>query len=138
MFAFEVDGYGSAIMMDDANMPSLLGLPMMGFLAKNDPVYQSTRKMILDRSSNPYFLEGKGFSGIGGPHVGPMHAWPMSRLVQILTSDDDEEITTAFKAVRDVSKLGLVNEAINVQRPNDYTSKKVPLLWYVLFSLTND
>ena len=123
VFAFEVDGYGSAIVMDDANMPSLLGLPMMGFVDRNDEVYQNTRKMILDRAGNPYFLEGKGFSGIGGPHVGPVYAWPMSRLVEVMTSDDDKEITAALEAVRNVSKMGLVNEAVNVQRPTDYTSK---------------
>lgn len=123
VFAFEVDGYGSSIIMDDANMPSLLGLPMMGFVDKKDEVYRNTRKMILEQAGNPYYLEGKGFSGIGGPHVGPMHAWPMSRLVQIMTSDNDTEIEQSLKAVRDVSKMGLINEGVNVQRPSDYTSK---------------
>ena len=123
VFAFEVDGYGSSIIMDDANMPSLLGLPMMGFLDREDQIYQNTRKMILDRAGNPYFLEGRGFSGIGGPHVGPVYAWPMSRLVQSLTSDDDDEILQALNDVRNVSRMGLINEAVNVQRPADYTSR---------------
>ncbi|KAG8527469.1 uncharacterized protein KY384_007621 [Bacidia gigantensis] len=123
VFAFEVDGYGSSIIMDDANMPSLLALPALGFLDRNDEIYQNTRKMILERHGNPYFLEGKGFSGIGGPHVGPVHAWPLSRLVEVMTSDNDTEITASLEAVRDVSRLGLVNEAVNVQRPTDYTSK---------------
>ena len=123
VFAFEVDGYGSSVLMDDANMPSLLGLPMMGFLDKEDKTYQNTRRMILEREGNPYFLEGKGFSGIGGPHVGPVYAWPLSRLVQIMTSDEDEEIKSALEAVRNVSRMGLVNEAINVLRPIDSTSE---------------
>ena len=126
VFAFEVDGYGSSIIMDDANMPSLLALPAMGFVDRGDKTYQSTRRMILERQGNPYYLEGKGFSGIGGPHVGPQHAWPMSRLVQVMTSDDDAEIKTALEAVRDVSRMGLVNEAINVVRPTDYTSENSP------------
>ena len=66
IFAFEVDGYGSHIIMDDANVPSLLALPILGFVELNDPVYQSTRKMILEQSGNPYYLQGKGFKGVGG------------------------------------------------------------------------
>lgn len=66
VFAYEVDGYGSSLLMDDANYPSLLALPLMGFVPADDPVYQNTRKMLLDRASNPYYLEGKEFQGIGG------------------------------------------------------------------------
>lgn len=66
VFAYEVDGYGSSILMDDANYPSLLALPLMGFVPADDPVYQNTRKMLLNRASNPYYLEGKEFQGIGG------------------------------------------------------------------------
>lgn len=66
VFAYEVDGYGSSILMDDANYPSLLALPLMGFCEVNDPVYQNTRKMLLDKASNPYYLTGRDFKGIGG------------------------------------------------------------------------
>ncbi|KAL8692723.1 MAG: hypothetical protein Q9218_002312 [Villophora microphyllina] len=100
VFAFEVDGYGSSIIMDDANLPSLLALPAMGFLDRSDKVYQNTRKMILEQAGNPYYLEGRSFAGIGGPHIGLQHAWPMSRLVQAMTSDDDDEITSSLEAVK--------------------------------------
>jgi meiotically up-regulated gene 157 (Mug157) protein len=66
VFAYEVDGYGSQILMDDANVPSLLALPIMGFVDKSDQVYQNTRKMLLRKDSNPYYLEGRAFHGIGG------------------------------------------------------------------------
>lgn len=68
VYAFEVDGYGSRILMDDANIPSLLSLPYLGFLDKSDKVYQNTRQMITEKSGNPYYLEGPAFHGIGGPH----------------------------------------------------------------------
>jgi len=68
VFAYEVDGYGSAILMDDANVPSLLALPLLGFVGSSDQTYKNTRKMILERQGNPYYLEGRAFSGIGGPH----------------------------------------------------------------------
>jgi meiotically up-regulated gene 157 (Mug157) protein len=66
VFAYEVDGYGSHIMMDDANIPSLLALPLLGFVSISDMTYQNTRKMILGKIGNPYYLQGKGFKGIGG------------------------------------------------------------------------
>lgn len=68
VYAYEVDGYGSRTMMDDANVPSLLSLPYLGYLDASDAVYQNTRKMITDKSGNPYYLEGSDFHGIGGPH----------------------------------------------------------------------
>lgn len=121
VFAYEVDGYGSSILMDDANLPSLLALPLMGFVDASNPVYQNTRKMILAKAGNPYYLQGKDFSGIGGPHIGLSNAWPMSRLVQAMTSDDDEEIMDALLAVRNVSHLGLVHESVNVDMSRAYT-----------------
>lgn len=114
VFAYEVDGYGSHIMMDDANVPSLLALPLLGFVEKNNVVYQNTRKMLLEKQGNPYYLTGQEFHGIGGPHVGLRHAWPMSLLVQAMTSDDDNEILNCLTMVLDSSPLGLIHEAINV------------------------
>ena len=121
VFAFEVDGYGSSILMDDANLPSLLAVPLLGFVERDNKVYQNTRKMILEKAGNPYALEGRAFSGIGGPHVGLQHAWPMSRLVQAMTSNNDGEIKQVLEDVRDTSRLGLVHESVNVNRVTDYT-----------------
>jgi meiotically up-regulated gene 157 (Mug157) protein len=71
VFAYEVDGYGSAILMDDANYPSLLALPLMGFCEVDDPIYENTRKMLLDKRGNPYYLTGMEFQGIGGKNKTP-------------------------------------------------------------------
>ena len=35
--AYEVDGFGNALFMDDANVPSLLSLPYLGWCSLNDP-----------------------------------------------------------------------------------------------------
>jgi hypothetical protein len=123
VFAFEVDGYGSRLLMDDANVPSLLALPLLGFADADDPVYRATRKMLLDPAGNPYYLKGNNFRGIGGPHIGLQHAWPMALLVQAMTSDDDDEIMRCVGAVKNVSALGLINESVNVMYPYDTTSK---------------
>ncbi|OAL04161.1 hypothetical protein IQ06DRAFT_215680 [Phaeosphaeriaceae sp. SRC1lsM3a] len=121
VFAFEVDGYGSHILMDDANLPSLLALPLLGFVESSDKIYQNTRKMILEKTGNPYYLTGDEFSGIGGPHVGVTSAWPMSVLVQAMTSDDDAEIMKCLNAVKNVSPNGLIHESVNVDFSKTYT-----------------
>lgn len=125
VFAYEIDGYGSQLLMDDANLPSLLSLPLLGFCKREDEVYQNTRKMILNRLGNPYFLQGEEFEGIGGPHIGLQNAWPMSLLVQTMTSDSDKEIKHLLGMVKNVSMLGLIHESIFVSSPGgrDYTSK---------------
>jgi len=110
--AYEIDGYGGRIFMDDANVPSLLSLPLLGFVHRRDPIYVATRRMVLSRYGNPYFLEGSQFKGIGGPHIGTMHAWPMSLMVQIMTSDDDEEILETLELLkRAAGPLGLMHES---------------------------
>lgn len=121
VFAFEVDGYGSHILMDDANLPSLLSLPLLGFTTADNPVYQNTRRMILSKHGNPYFLTGSAFRGIGGPHVGLTSAWPMSVLVQAMTSNDDAEIKTCLASVKNVSMRGVVHESVNVDEGDLYS-----------------
>ncbi|KAM3555461.1 hypothetical protein MY1884_005582 [Beauveria asiatica] len=121
IFAYEVDGFGSSIIMDDANYPSLLALPLMGFVNVKDPVYQNTRKMLLSKKGNPYYLTGKKFKGIGGPHIGLKNAWPMSLLVQAQTSDDDDEIMECVSMVLDASPKGLVHESVDVNYIAQYT-----------------
>ncbi|KAI9893157.1 MAG: hypothetical protein M1814_000705 [Vezdaea aestivalis] len=123
VFAYEIDGYGSRVIMDDANLPSLLALPLHGFVNATDRVYLNTRKMLLQQRGNPYYLEGKSISGVGGPHIGLQYVWPMSLLVQAMTSQNDTEIMEMLNLVVNSSRLGLVHESIYVNRVTAYTSK---------------
>jgi meiotically up-regulated gene 157 (Mug157) protein len=68
-FLYEVDGFGNGVFMDDANVPSLISLPLLGFIDQNDPIYLNTRKKVLS-NDNPFYFSGKAASGVGGPHVG--------------------------------------------------------------------
>ncbi|KAI5804587.1 hypothetical protein EDC01DRAFT_716088 [Geopyxis carbonaria] len=122
VFAYEVDGYGSNIFMDDANLPSLLALPLLGFIDAKDELYINTRKMVLSRKTNPYYLVGSQFEGIGGPHIGITHAWPLSLLVECMTTDDDAIIKKNLATVlRASAELGLIHESVNVDKVTDYT-----------------
>jgi meiotically up-regulated gene 157 (Mug157) protein len=64
IFAYETNGYGGQYLMDDANVPSLVSLPYLGFLPRNDARYQKTKAAMFSRA-NPYFAVGDKFQGIG-------------------------------------------------------------------------
>ncbi|KAF1963740.1 hypothetical protein CC80DRAFT_397003 [Byssothecium circinans] len=115
IYAYEIDGYGSAILMDDPNIPSLLSAPFLGYLPRTDPVYLNTRRKILSRD-NPYYAWGPVLSGPGSPHTLPGKPWPMANLVAILTSDDDDEIIRHLGwVVGSTGGLGVVHESVSAQ-----------------------
>jgi meiotically up-regulated gene 157 (Mug157) protein len=96
IYAYEVNGFGSHNLMDDANVPSLLSLPYLGAVSKSDPVYLRTRDYVLS-GSNPFFFKGKAGEGIGGPHAGIDMIWPLSISMRGLTSLDNKEIQKCLK-----------------------------------------
>ncbi|PQV63518.1 hypothetical protein B1R32_11179 [Abditibacterium utsteinense] len=113
IYAFEVDGYGSAILMDDANIPSLLSLPYLGAIDAKDPIYRNTRRFLLS-DDNPFFFRGKVAEGIGGPHVGMDMIWPMSLITRALTSDNDVEIVRCLQMLkRSHAGTGFMHEAFH-------------------------
>ena len=91
IYAYEVDGFGSRFLMDDANVPSLLAMSYLGDVAADDPIYQNTRRFVWSEG-NPYFFRGAAGEGIGGPHIMSEMIWPMSIMMKAFTSDDDNEI----------------------------------------------
>ena len=91
VWAYEVDGYGNQVFMDDANIPGLLSMPYYGFAQSDDPLYVSTRAALLS-SVNPYWISGSAGAAIGGPHNGRPWVWPMSMSTRAWTSDDPAEI----------------------------------------------
>ena len=99
MYAYEVDGYGGQTLMDDANVPSLLSLPYLGYTSRSDPLYVATRRVLLS-ANNPYYFNGTAGSGIGGPHVGLNSIWPMSVIMQAMTSSNDSEIRSCLETLK--------------------------------------
>jgi uncharacterized protein len=121
IFAFEVDGYGNQLFMDDANVPSLLSLPYLGAVAPTDPTYLNTRKMILS-SDNPYYFRGTSAEGVGGPHVGINMIWPLAIIMRALTASDDREIIECLKTLRRThAGTGFMHESFDKDDPSKFT-----------------
>ncbi len=121
VYAFEVDGYGNATFMDDANVPSLLALPYINSVDLKDPIYQNTRKLVWS-DDNPYFFNGKAAEGIGGPHIGYDMIWPMSIIMRAMTSTSDKEIAWCVKTLRNSdAETGFMHESFHKDDPKNFT-----------------
>ena len=121
IYAFEVDGFGNHLLMDDANVPSLLAMPYLGDVDINDPIYQNTRRFVWS-DSNPYFFKGTAGEGIGGPHVAYDMVWPMSIMMKAFTSQDDDEIKDCVRMLMTTDAgTGFMHESFHKDNPKNFT-----------------
>jgi hypothetical protein len=123
VYAYEVDGFGSFNLMDDANVPSLLSMPYLGTVKNTDPIYINTRKLVLSES-NPFFFKGTAGEGIGGPHVGRDMIWPMAIIMKGLTSNSDAEIKGCIQLLQKThGDTGFMHESFHKDDPKKFTRK---------------
>ncbi len=90
IYAYEVDGLGHAILTDDANVPSLLSAPYIGYMPPNDRNYLNTRAFLLSQD-NPLYYTGNVARGIGSYHTPDHWIWPLALIMQGLTADTQTE-----------------------------------------------
>lgn len=121
VWAYEIDGFGNTLFMDDANVPSLSSMAYLGSVPRNDPLFRRTEARAWS-GANPYFFTGGGQSGIGGPHVGLQMIWPMSLMVRAL-STDDPRVAAACLTVLKASHAGTgyMHEAFEAGNPTNFT-----------------
>ncbi len=121
IFAYEVDGLGNYNLMDDANIPSLLSIPWLGFVDADDPIYQNTRAFILSED-NPFYFSGTFAAGIGSEHTPNGYVWPMALAMQMMTSTNDVEWRNALAdIVLNTAGTFVLHEGFNVNDPADYS-----------------
>jgi len=123
IYAYEINGFGSHNLMDDANVPSLLSLMYLlpDAMKKNEVVYSNTRAYVLSED-NPFFFKGKAGEGVGGPHVGMDMIWPISIIMRGLTSIDDTEIRNCIDTLqRTHAGTGFLHESFHKDDPKKFT-----------------
>ena len=120
IYAYEIDGFGNNLFMDDANVPSLMSLAYIDSKFINDEIYLNTRKFLLSKN-NPYFLKGKVAEGQASPHTGKDKIWPMGIILRAMTSADDLEIKKCIKMLVDThAGTGFMHEAFDKDNPENY------------------
>lgn len=120
-YAYEVDGFGQYLVMDDANVPSLLAMPYLGYCKADDPLYRRTRQVLLS-DANPYYYAGARLSGIGSVHTEPGWIWPIALAIQGLTSTDPAEQLALIQMIAENDAgTGLVHESIHKDDPTQFT-----------------
>lgn len=121
IYAYETDGFGNFNLMDDANSPSLLAAPYLGYCDKDDELYVNTRRFILSKD-NPYYFEGKAAKGVGSPHTPKNNIWHIALTMQILTSSDKDEIMQCLDMLsRTHAGTNFMHESFNVDNPDNFT-----------------
>jgi meiotically up-regulated gene 157 (Mug157) protein len=120
IWAYEIDGYGSRLLMDDANVPSLLGLPYLAS-SPDAALYARTRAFCWS-DRNPWFFRGTAGEGIGGPHVGRDMIWPMSQIMYALTSSSPQEIRRSLTMLKGAAAgFGFMHESYFKDDPRRFT-----------------
>lgn len=119
ILAYEVDGFGNHVFMDDANVPSLMSLPYIGADPQKLPV-SATRKFLIS-DDNPYYLKGKAAEGQASPHTGKEKIWPMGIILRAMTSTDDKEIVHCLRMLKAThAGTGFMHEAFHKDNPAEY------------------
>lgn len=121
VYAYEADGFGQYNFMDDANVPSLLSIPYLGYTTDDNEIYQNTRKMILSEA-NPYYFKGTEAKGIGSPHTPTNYIWHISLAMQGLTSNNQDYKREMLEIMKNTDdNKNLMHEGFHVDDPSKYS-----------------
>ena len=120
-WAYEVDGRGGRLEMDDANIPSLLALPLIGYCRADDPMYLATRAFVLS-DRNPYYYQGSFATGVGSPHTPRRQVWPIALAAAALTSTNPADKRAAIDVLLTThAGTTRIHESFHVDRPERWT-----------------
>jgi meiotically up-regulated gene 157 (Mug157) protein len=121
IYAYETDGAGQYVMMDDANSPSLLAIPYLEYQSSSDEIYKNTRNFILSKD-NPYYYSGTLAEGMGSPHTPKGYVWHIGLIMQAMTSNDRDEILSCLDMISKThAGCNFMHESFNPNQPEEFT-----------------
>ena len=121
VYAYETDGFGNYTLMDDANVPSLLSIPYLGYRSRTDPTWESTRCFVLS-GDNPFYTTGRMARGVGSPHTPAGYVWPLALTIQGMSAADSSEQADVLRMlVASSAGTGLMHESFDPNDPHRFT-----------------
>ncbi|KAJ6571091.1 Six-hairpin glycosidase-like protein [Mycena capillaripes] len=130
VFAYEVDGFGGAAIQDDANVPSLVSIPYLGFVNATNSIYANTRKMVLSTQGNPYYGTLQSTPVLLVADACTQASAPSSAAYPVRTSMKStfgaqhviNDILVKLEYLKNTTTgLGLMHESVNTHDVEDYT-----------------
>ena len=117
LFAYEVDGKGGSVLMDDANYPNLVSVAHA--LSRLDRKSASNTVEFVYSPENPWYFSGSHASGVGSPHTGKNMVWPLSIAMRGLVTGKTRESRELIE--RTVTPDLNIHESFNVNDPSQFT-----------------
>ena len=123
IYAYECDGLGHTLVMEDAGLPGLVSIPYFSPSLAGDPIVLASRAFSLS-PADPFYFQGTAAEGTGSPHRGKNNIWPLGIIARAMTSTDDAEITKCLTMLTLSSAgTGFMHEAFNKDDPTKYSRR---------------
>jgi meiotically up-regulated gene 157 (Mug157) protein len=126
MYAYECDGLGHNLLMEDAGLPGLVSIPYFTPSLSGTPLVMASRAFAFS-NDDPFWCRGTAAEGTCSPH-GAAHnkgegwIWPLGLTSRALTSTDDSEITRCLAMLKNsTADTGFMHESFNKDDPRQYT-----------------
>jgi len=116
--AYEIDGLGGAVMMDDANYPNLLSLKFLGLA--DEQVTKNIREYSLS-ASNKWHFSNHIISGIGSPHTGVGMVWPLAIAMAGITAENPDEMISSLRIIEQTASGEAIHESFSIENPDNFT-----------------
>ncbi len=120
IYAYEVDGLGGVVLMDDANTP-VAAVPAARRARRPRPGGRRCHPDVRPRPDNPYWYSGTAAAGIGSPHTEPNRVWPIALAVEGLTGTPSHRRELLDVLLATDAGTGRMHESFDVDDPSAYS-----------------
>ena len=123
MYAYECDGLGHTLLMEDAGIPGMVSIPYLRPSLAGNPLVLNSRAFALS-PDDPYYTRGIAGEGTCSPHRGHGSIWPLGIISRAITSTNEAEITHCLAMLRDTTAgTHFMHESFDKDNPAHFSRK---------------